>query len=341
MRRVTIKDIAKLAGVSYSTVSRALSGSTEISEATRERIRKICEEQGYHTNALARGLSNNRTNILGLIIPDITNPFFSELSHEIERMAHKNNYKLMLCNYCFEDVSVESLFDFLIGHQVEGIFYAGTGNNAAEITTRFSRTLPVVLLGDSFYESDIEEIRTVSMDNFIGGYMAANHLLALGHRHITYIGFRSASISHQHRYQGFQAAMDKAGISFETVENRKDSSSIDEGYSLGKKYFSEPLRSTALFCATDTIALGVMKAADEAGIAIPEEISLMGYDNIVYSSLPKIMLSTVDQNKKKIAENAMALMLESMENPESTRGKHIITQPKLVKRKSTTVLRQK
>lgn len=340
MKRVTIKDIAKLAGVSYSTVSRALSGSPEISEATREKIQKICQEQGYHTNALARGLSNNRTNVIGLIIPDITNPFFSELSLEIERMAHKNNYKLMLCNNCYADVPVESVFDFLIGHQVEGIFFAGTGNNAAEITTKFSKNLPVVLLADSFYESDIEEIRTVSMDNFIGGYMAANHLLSLGHRKIIYVGYRSASISHQHRYRGFQAALEKMGLSFETIENHGDSSTMDKGYELGKDLFSKPLEVSAVFCATDTIALGVLRAADEYGLSIPEDFSLMGYDNIVYSSLPKIMITTIDQNKKKIAENAMNLMLESIENPEATRGKHIITQPELVKRTSTSAFKK-
>lgn len=341
MKRVTIKDIAKLAGVSHSTVSRALSGSQEISEATRERIKQICEEQGYHTNAFAQGLSNNRSHILGLIVPDITNPFFAEISLALERYAHEHQYKLMLVNNCFKDVPVESLFDFLISHQVEGIFYACTQNDAAETATHFSRTLPVVLLADSFYESEIEEIRTVSIDNFIGGYVAANHLLGLGHKKVIYVGYRSASISHQHRYRGFQVAMEKAGIPFKTIENHKDHSSMEIGVQLGRQLFSEPLEETAVFCATDAIALGVLRVADEMGLSIPEDFSMMGYDNIAYSSLPKIMLTTMDQNKKKLAEKAMDLMLESVESQETTRGRHIIIQPELVIRKSTMSLKSK
>lgn len=341
MKRVTIKDIAKLAGVSHSTVSRSLSGSTEVSEATRERIKQICEEQGYHTNAFAQGLSNNRTNILGLIVPDITNPFFSEISLALERYSHEHHYKIMLVNNCYKDVPVDELFDFLISHQVEGIFYACTQNDAAATATRFSKHLPVVLLADSFYESDIEEIRTVSIDNFIGGYVAANHLLSLGHKKIVYVGYRSASISHQYRYRGFQVAMEKAGIPFETIENTENASTMEVGVRLGKQLFAQPLDVTAVFCATDAIALGVLRIADDRGLSIPEDFSMMGYDNIVYSSLPKIMLTTMDQNKKKLAKCAMNLMLESIESPETTRGKHIVIQPELVIRNSTMSMKNK
>ena len=147
MRHVTIKDIARIAGVSTSTVSRALSGSKELSEATRERIVKICNEQGYRVNALARSLIRSRTNVIGLIVPEVTNPFYAEISLGIETHARELGYNVMLCNSQQDTKTTEDLFGFLISHQVDGIILANSHSDAPRWLQQFAPHLPTVLLG--------------------------------------------------------------------------------------------------------------------------------------------------------------------------------------------------
>lgn len=333
MKRVTIKDIALLAGVSYATVSRALSGSKEISQATRARILAICDEQGYRANALARGLTQIKTNVLGLIVPDITNPFYSEVSLGIERHAYQQGYNLMLCNNCHGKTTAE-LFDFLISHQVDGIIFASSDNDAPAWVRKYAATLPVVLLGDSFHSVDGGGVNAVSIDNRAGGRMGAEYLLQLGHRDIMYLGFRPASIAHQHRYEGFCAAMAEAGLPVHTLENHDPSSSIASGCTLGRRLFAEGFSGSAVFAATDSIALGVLQAADEFGIAIPEQLSLLGFDNLIYASLPKIGLSTIDQRKPTLAEASVNLLTELIDRPSREEYTRRLIRPMLVTRSS-------
>ena len=194
MRHVTIKDIARIAGVSTSTVSRALSGSKELSEATRERIVKICNEQGYRVNALARSLIRSRTNVIGLIVPEVTNPFYAEISLGIETHARELGYNVMLCNSQQDTKTTEELFGFLISHQVDGIILANSHSDAPRWLQQFAPHLPTVLLGTPASLSG-DEVNSVCVDNLAGGRLAAEYLLSLGHRSIAYLGHRSHSLT--------------------------------------------------------------------------------------------------------------------------------------------------
>ena len=185
MRHVTIKDIARIAGVSTSTVSRALSGSKELSEATRERIVKICNEQGYRVNALARSLIRSRTNVIGLIVPEVTNPFYAEVSLGIETHARQLGYNVMLCNSQQDAKTTEELFGFLTSHQVDGIILANSHSNAPRWIQQFAPHLPTVLLGTPASLSG-DEVNSVCIDNLAGGRLAAEYLLSLGHRSIAF-----------------------------------------------------------------------------------------------------------------------------------------------------------
>ena len=147
MQRVTIKDIARLSGVSVTTVSRALNHGPEISPETRERILRICREQGYRTNLLARSLISSRTNVLGLILPDIANPFHATLSFNIETYARELGYQVMLCSGRPGDGRIEELIDFLIGQQVDGILLSSASDQARYLLRRYRDILPAVLLG--------------------------------------------------------------------------------------------------------------------------------------------------------------------------------------------------
>lgn len=338
MRRVTIKDIAQIAGVSYATVSRALSDSPEISEQTRSRILDICRKEGYRANVLARSLIRSKTNVLGLIIPDVTNPFYSELSLGIETYARSLGYNVMLCNSLRNDDTTAQLFDFLIGHQVDGIILANSYSEAKNWVHKYSSTIPIVLLSDAIDDSEGGGINAVSVDNLEGGRLAAEYLYALGHRKILYFGFRPSSVTHQMRFRGFCKALDPFGIVPEIIENPADSSSIANGYALGKTLFQRGFDGTAIFAAADSLALGVLQAADEFGVAVPEDISLFGFDNIIYSSLPKIMLSTIDQRKQLLAEAAVNILMEILNHPERDEFTHRLIRPTLVIRRSCRAL---
>lgn len=333
MRRVTIKDIARIAGVSSSTVSRALSGSTELSESTRSRILQICREEGYRVNALARSLICSKTNVLGLIVPEVTNPFYSELSLGVETHARSLGYNVMLCNSLNDPKITEELFGFLLSHQVDGIILASSRNDSIHWMQQYSAALPAVLLGTATAENGAE-VNSVSVDNQAGGRLAAEYLLSLGHRDILYLGYRPSSLTHRLRFSGFAEALQRAGVQPIVVENPADASSITHGYELSRQLFAKPIHYTAIFAATDSLALGVMQAADECHIAIPDDISLLGFDNIIYSSLPKITLSTVDQRKPLLAQAAVNLLTNIIDSSERDEFTHRLIRPTLITRSS-------
>lgn len=334
MGRVTIKDIAKLAGVSVTTVSRALNRAPEISEETRERVLTICRAEGYRTNFLARSLISSRSNVLGVILPDISNPFHAELSLNLETMAQEQGYQVMLCNGRPGDDAIEDLFDFLISQRVDGVLLSSAITSAPELVCRYQSILPTVLLGAYPPEDSGMRLNTVCTDNTTGGRMAAEYLHHLGHRDVAYLGLRSGSATQALRHRGFFLAAENLGMTVRTIENPGPASTIDSGYLLGRRLFSRPFSQTAVFAATDSVALGVMKAADECGISIPGELSVLGFENIDFAGLPNIRLTTLDQRKALLARAALDLLL-TLVNSEERAGYtyHMIT-PLLVERSS-------
>ena len=193
--------------------------------------------------------------------------------------------------------------------------------------------LPAVLLGTPALVSG-DEVNSVCIDNLAGGRLAAEHLLELGHRDIVYLGNRPNSLTHQLRLRGFTEMMGKAGITPQVIDNPHGCSSIDIGYALSRELFANGCSATAIFASTDSMALGVLQAADEYGISIPEDISLLGFDNIIYSALPKIELSTIDQRKQLLAEAAVDLLTRIIDSDEQDEFTHRMIRPTLVSRSS-------
>lgn len=333
MAHVTIKDIARLAGVSYTTVSRALNNTSEINSETRDRILAICRQEGYRTNLLARSLSAHRTNLIGLIIPDIASPFFSELYLNMETYALDLGYQVILCNGQPGDGKIKDLFEFLIGHRADGIILVSSINDAHDLFYKYSQTVPTVLLGDcSSHESD--KVNIVSVDNALGGRMAAEYLYCLGHRKVLYVGRRPSSIIHERRYNGFASTAERLGLQVRVVENPGSSSTIECGYQLAKQVFLEGFVETAVFAAADAIAMGIMQSADEFGVSIPDQLSLLGFDNISYSALPNIRLTTLDQQKRLQAKSTIDLLLDLIRHPDRSEYTRQLIPPVLLERSS-------
>lgn len=334
MKSVTIKDIAKIAGVSYATVSRALSNSPGISEDTRARVLEICREQGYRPNILARSLISNKTNVLGLIVPDISNTFYAEVAFNLETYARQLGYNVMLCNSLSKPEQTASLFEFLVGHQVDGMILVSPRDDEREQVAKQLSLVPTVIIGDSEIADNntICEASSIRLDNFAGGQLGTEYLLGLGHKDIVYIGFRTGSMTHTRRVSGYKAAMKAAGYKRHVLNNEDHFSSTDAGYRLGLELFRGGTPCTAVFAANDAIALGVMRAADECGVRIPDDVSLLGFDNISYAGLPKIMLTTIDQRKPRLAAGAIDLLIDAIDHPDREEDVRRIIRPALIER---------
>lgn len=332
MPQVTIKDIARLAGVSVTTVSRALNHASEIRPETRDRVLKLCREKGYRTNLLARSLVSSRTNVLGLILPSIANPYYAAMALNIEIYARSRGYQVMLSTGRPGDDRIEDLFEFLISQRVDGILLANAGDAAHDLLWRYQSTMPCVLLGSHARDTSQLRLNAVSVDNYAGGCMAAEYLHSLGHRKVVYLGRRLGTASHTLRYKGFRNTARELEMELRTIENPDPSSSVESGHRLGLELLSGPLPETAVFAASDAMALGVLQAADELGVEIPRQLSLMGFDNIEYAGLPGIQLTTLSQNVPILARSAVRLILDLVESQEQGITTRKLVTPTLIQR---------
>ncbi|MDO4614427.1 MAG: LacI family DNA-binding transcriptional regulator [Lachnospiraceae bacterium] len=334
MHRVTIKDIAEMAGVSYSSVSRAVNGTGKVSEETKQKILEICEREGYRANTLARNLTQDHTNTIGLIVPSVTNPFYAEIMQQVEIKASEEGYHVLLRPTNNDDSRTESMIEFLLQQQVDGIILATPQANIVELVNKYSRFVPIVMVAEPGRNDDISRVNVVSLNNYEGGRIAADYLYSLGHRDIAYVGFRKGNHSQSHRFQGFTDRLKEEGITPRVIENYGNHSSIESGIRCARQLFESGSVPTAIFSATDFTALGVIKAAGECGIRIPEDLSLLGFDNVIYSSLPKIELSTIDHKNDMLSYAAVDTLIHLIHNPDFSEVVHRTIMPVLVCRSS-------
>lgn len=327
MKSVTLKDVAKAAGVSYATVSRALSGSSQIGNDTRERIIKLCDEMGYTTNYVARSMVKKKTDLLGLVVPSIDNEFMSQLAYYAEMSARSHGYNIMLCNSSPDLKQEVTVVKLLLGRKVDGILIVPQSPETYENIRVYTEQVPIVFLSENLRD---QPQSYVSVDNSQGTYLGMEYLYSLGHREILYFGRRS-STTHQLRAEGYIRACQELGLEQRFYNSEFSRSSIENGYKMAKELFARIPDYTAIFASTDSNALGIMKAADEMGIAIPDQLSLIGFDNIPATALPRIDLTTIEQPKKDMAVQAVNMLLDKIER--GTQGYvHQIMTPSLVRR---------
>lgn len=334
MKHITMKDVARAAGVSYATVSRALSGSRQISRETRERIQRLCDEMGYTRNCMARSMVIKKTELIGLVVPAIDNAFMSQLAYHAEVKARSRGYQIMLCDSGPDLRQEETAVKLLLGRQVDGILIAPQNAASLDRLEGPFREVPSVFLGENLRDRDWN---CVSVDNAGGAAMGVEHLYGLGHREILYFG-RRRSTTHQLRAEGYLGACEKLGLTPRIFDSPYHRSSPEYGYQLAKELFERPIDYTAVLAATDSSALGLLQAADELGIRIPGDLSLVGFDNIPATALPRIELTTVEQPVRMIAERAVEILLDKIEQGTPGYVRQILA-PKLVLRSSCRPLK--
>ena len=327
MKSVTLKDVAKAAGVSYATVSRALSGSPQIGNDTRERIIKLCDEMGYTTNYVARSMVMKKTDLIGLVVPSIDNQFMSELAYYAEMSARSHGYNIMLCNSGPDLKQEKTVVKLLLGRQVDGILIVPQSPQTYENIRAYTDQVPTVFLSENLRD---QPQSYVAADNSRGTYIGTKYLYDLGHRDILYFG-RRHSTTHQLRAEGYMKACRDLGLQQHFFNSEFPRSSIENGYQMAKVLFEQPIDYTAIFASTDSNALGILKAADELHIDIPDHLSLIGFDNIPATRLPRIELTTIEQPKRDMAIQAVDMLRDKIEH--GTQGYvHQILLPSLVER---------
>lgn len=331
--KLTIDDIARLAGVSRSTVSRVLSNSPNVNPKTRETIRQVISEHQYLPNSLARSLAQGSINIVALIVGDIRNPFYSHLIWYAEQILHQNGYMTLLCNSNYEINKTKEFLDTAVQYGYSGAITVSIGNDESIADKLNNMPCPVVLLNRYLphFKGDV-----VVTDNFTGGYMATKHLIELGHTKIGFLkGPVNSAVTHD-RFSGYQKAMQNFSITTNSKYIASGDLSMASGYNYGMHLVSlDKDAPSAVIAGNDLMALGVMNALDQANMQIPDDISLIGFDDIPTASLKGINLTTVRQPTKDLGETAANLIIKRLREDESSRPKKILFDPELIIRATT------
>jgi len=335
----TLKDIAKKTGVSVSTVSRVLHDNSQkykISEETKAKVKQVAKDLGYRVNALARGLRQQKTCEVGIIVPDISNPFFSEVIKSLAGELRKKGYNFIVYD-SDEDITIErSAIKSLLEKRVDGLIIASVGQDFSHIQKISDAKIPIVMVDRCFDELDVD---SVSVDNVKGSLLAMNYLIKEGHRRIAFIQGLQGTYANETRLQGYNQALQDAGISVDEHLIVGDDFRSLNGYLETKLLLKLSNPPTAIFTAGDLIALGALEACRENSITIPDDLSLVTFDDPVFASYLSPSLSAVEQPVTKIAEMAIAMLYRRMKNPYDERRK-VLLEPKLnvrgsVKRIST------
>lgn len=308
-KRVTIKDVAALAGVSFATVSRALDDRQEISRETKEKVRAACEQLGYVPNVAAKGLSGQATHTIGVVVPDISNPYFAGMATAIEQRAAEAGYRVLLSNSVRDEEQELLGIENFLSRQADGMLISAISPGSQSKHRELLGGLPCVYLGVNHGE----DCSYVMADNESGAYKASRYLVDLGHRDILFFGGRPQSRTRILRLQGFRRALEEAGLEVRELAAPDESGLMRSwNYQAAKELFSGKSLPDAIFAFSDITALKIMEAAEECGVRIPEDVSLLGYDNISFAGLPRIDLTTVSQQKYRLGALAVERLIEQI-----------------------------
>jgi LacI family transcriptional regulator len=327
---VTIKEVAREAGVSVATVSRVFNGKGPVQEETRQRILEVAGRLRYVPHAGARSLTTNRTGALGVLLPDLYGEFFSEVIRGIDLTARRSGYHVLVSSSHSDRSEVEAVLRALWG-RVDGLIVMSPEADAQALQANLSASLPVVLLncqveGDSF--------GSINIDNYGGALGMARHLIALGHRRIAFLGGAPGNLDARERRRGYRDAIRTyGGNHVEELEIVGDFSE-ESGYRAGGEILRLDPRPTAVFAANDSMALGLLSAFQEAGLRVPGDMAVAGFDDIPIARFLTPPLTTVRVGVAELGARAMERLLAAVESGAAHERKHEVLATSLVIRGS-------
>jgi DNA-binding LacI/PurR family transcriptional regulator len=331
----TIYDVAKAAGVTAATVSHVLSGKKPVSDATRKKVMRFVEELGYRPNLVARSLITHRTRTIGFVVPMITNPFYSEIIEDAERITHRVGFRLLVTITQDDKLLGQEMLVDLYARRVDGIILMGGSGELpfALIETLISEGLPII--GCIWDEEERTFPTTIGFDYFAGGRLVAEHLLALGHQRIGIIahGIVGTRLQHHLRVSGLVETLAAAGHSFDPALLFYGDSSAQSGEVAALQLLALPDPPTAIFATNDLMAIGILSAAWKRGLHVPHDLSVVGFDDIVLASYMTPPLTTVLMDRIALMEKSMEILFDMIEGKPVTSPPFLA--PTLVVRAST------
>lgn len=327
---VTIKDIAKAADVSVTTVSRVLNDKPDVSPNTRENVLEKINELGYKPNSIARGLALQKTNTLGLIIPDISNPFFPDIARGVEDMANQKGYSVIFCNTDNEQKKEKEAIELMKEKQVDGILLSLSTTNEKELKNLRQVEYPIVQI-----DRKIPNINypSITIDNVKSAYTATKFLIENGHKKIAHITGDLETITGYQRLKGFKKAISEKNIKLNNAYIKDGDYSKRSGYDNMLALLKSNNPPSAVFIANDLMAVGAYQAVFEMNLSIPEDISIIGHDNIDVTKLVNPTLTTMAQPKYKLGKKAVQLLIAEIESNELS-NEEIILNTNLINRNS-------
>ena len=330
---VTVKDIAREAGVSHSTVSRALHSSNLIANETIERIQQIANEMGYSPSAAARALKTNRSQVLGVVLSSVDDPFFSEILQGIEDGVQESGYSLFIAAAHRDTGREYKTVQAMVEHRVDGIIICSTSFSEKQSGQLLQYGVPMVVINNQA----AEDFRfSIYHDDVDGSRQITRHLIELGHRKIAYLGNSLSGRTTLDRLTGFRQEMESNGLAIPAEYiHEAQGANPENGIEASKHYLTLPQRPTAIVCYNDMLAIGVLKGLQQLGVRVPEEISVTGFDNIIFSAYTNPPLTTFDQPKRFIGMEAARLLLGLLKHESDDGEKVKMLKGELLVRAST------
>lgn len=312
----TMKDIARLAGVSTSTVSHVINKSRFVSDEIAERVNNAALQLNYAPSALARSLKMNRTKTIGMLVTTSTNPFFGEVVKGVERSCYHQGYNLILCNTEGDNQRMKASINTLLQKRVDGLLLmcSTLEGERLDVFDRYP-DIPIVVMdwGPILFASD-----KIQDNSLQGGYMAAKHLIECGHKEIGCITGPLIRHQAQMRYEGYKRALAEAGIAINPDWIVESDFECEGGYQAFEKLYQRGKLPSALFVSNDMMAMGVIQAASQRGLRVPDDLSLIGYDDVHIAKFMTPALTTIHQPKYRLGKAAIDTLLYRLENPDTT-----------------------
>ncbi|WP_329108651.1 substrate-binding domain-containing protein [Micromonospora sp. NBC_01699] len=337
---VSIRDVATRAGVSVGTVSNVLNRPDIVAASTRTRVLAAISDLGFVPNDAARQLRRGRGRTLGLVVLDVANPFFTDVAKGVEEATGAAGMAVIFCNSDGDPVRESAYLDLLEEQRVQGVLITPVDDANERLVRLRDRGVLVVLLDR---RSTRPDVCSVSVDDRLGGELAARHLVETGHRQIAFVGGPWRLEQVRDRHAGAVHALREAGLGEDQLRRfDTPSPTVAAGRDAAARILGQPrsARATAVFCANDLLALGVLQELTRQQVRVPEEIALVGYDDIEFAAAAAVPLSSVRQPRQRLGRTAAALMLEESNEPDVHQHQQVIFEPELVVRESSRYTRR-
>jgi len=338
-KRVTIEDVARAAGVSRQTVSRAINNQDEISPQTRARVLRVVDEMGYRPSGIARGLATRRTRTLGLVIPDVSNPFFSDVTRGAEHVAYAEGYNVFLCNTEEDPQRELAVLRSLEEKRVDGVVLCSSRLDDDRLSKVVAHQSAVVLVNRRLeLRGEENGVGVVMLDDESGGRLATQHLLDSGHRAVGFLAGPLASRSGRQRTAGYRAALEAAGLPYNVEWTRHCSPGVEGGRAGADELLSAHPELSALFCYNDLVAVGALQACAHLQLQVPHDVAIVSFDDIPLAALVTPPLTTCRVPRYELGIKAMRLLLDQLgrdpNGADGSMGGEIVLRPELVVRAS-------